>query len=159
MNIFVRNTSSAKYSWRVNRHARYPDPLLHDLKPYDELDSTARVELARADTEKHGEVGLGFGRFPLEFGNVTNVLEFGIGLASVLARLPTKAAKNVTRFVLAAHLHEPTWGLREDPNDCQEEKEREDLECNWEAPDEGAITTCIELASTKDGCEPLVNKA
>lgn len=150
LDIFVSNTSGTKDSRRVDRHTRNPNPFLHDLKPNDQLDTTTSVELARADTKKHGKVGLGLGRFPLKFGDITDVLEFGFGLANVLASLPSKAAKNVTRFLLAAHLHEPTWGLGEDPNDCKEKDEWEDLECNWKAPDEGTVTTCVVLASTLD---------
>lgn len=98
------------------------------------------------------------GHFPLEFGNVANVLKFGLGLASVLASFPTEAAENVTRFLLAAHLHKPTRGLGEDPHGCQEEQERDDLERNWEAPDEGTVTTSVELASTLYGCKLLFSE-
>lgn len=116
------------------------------------------MEIARADTEKHSKVGLGLGRFPLQFGDVPDVLKLCFCLAKILAFFPTKAAKDVTRFVLAAHLHKPTWRLGEDPDDTQEEDEWEDLECNWEAPDEGTVTTCVKLASTLHGRKPMPTK-
>lgn len=153
LNIFVDDACSTEDGRGVDGHASDADPLLHYLKPNDKLNTTTSVEAARADTEKHGKVRLRLGRFPLKFGDVTDVLEFGFGLAKVLASLPTQATKNVTCFILAAHLHEPTWRLREDPNHCQEEDEWQDLECNWESPDEGTVTTCVVLASTLDGRE------
>lgn len=155
MNIFVFDSRGTEYSRSVDGHASYAYPFLHDLQPNDQLDTTTNVEVARAYTKKHSKVGLGLGHFPLQFGDVPDVLELCFGLAKILASFPTKAAKDVTRFVLAAHLHEPTWGLGEDPNDSQEEDEWEDLERNWEAPDEGAVTTCVEFASTLHGREPM----
>lgn len=158
LHIFIGDTGRAKDGRRVDGDSRYPDPFLHDLQPNDELDTTTSVEFARADTEQHGKVRLGLRHFPLQFGDVPDVLEFGFGLANVLARFSTKAAQNVPRFILAAHLHEPTGGLGEDPNDCQEEDEWENLECNWEAPDEGTVTTCVVLASTSCARELMAIK-
>lgn len=108
LHIFVGDTGRAKDGRRVDGDPRYAYPFLHDLKPNDELDTTTSVEFTRADTEQHGKIRLGLCRFPLQLGDVPDVLEFGFGLANVLARFPTKAAQNVPRFILAAHLHEPT---------------------------------------------------
>lgn len=95
------------------------DPLLHDLKPDDKLDATTSVELAGSDTEQHGIVRLRLGGLAFKLSNVANILEFSLGSASVGTGLTTKAAKNVASFFFATDLGEPTWGLREEPDNGQ----------------------------------------
>lgn len=108
MHLRVGDTSCPEDSWGENSHTSDTNPLLHDLKPDDKLYTAASVELARADAEEHGKVGLGFGSLAFELGNVTDILELGLGFAQVLSGLTSKSSENVASFLLTAHLDEPT---------------------------------------------------
>lgn len=122
MHLVVGNTSSAEDGGSKDGHTRDTNPLLHDLEPDNELNTTTSVKFARADTEKHRDVGLTLGRLTLEFSDISNILEFGLGFANILASLATKAAKNVTGLFFTANLDEPTGRLGEEPTNCKENK-------------------------------------
>lgn len=105
------------------------------------------MKLARAETEKHSDVGLTVGGLALKFGDVADILEFGFGLAHILSGFTTKTTKNVAGFLLTADFDEPTWRFGEDPNDTEEEDKRCNLECNWESPYEGRLASHIKRAA------------
>lgn len=102
------------------------------------------MELARAETEKHSNVGLARGSLAFELADVADILEFSFGLAKILTGFTTKTTKDVTSFLLTADLCEPTWGFGEDPYNGEEEEKREDLESNGEAPDERGLAIHVE---------------
>ena len=56
LHLCVGNTGSAENGGSENGHTSNTDPLLHDLKPDDQLNTTPSVKLSRTDTEKHGNV-------------------------------------------------------------------------------------------------------
>lgn len=56
LHLCVGYTGSAENGGSENGHTSNTDPLLHDLKPDDQLNTTPSVKLARADTEKHGNI-------------------------------------------------------------------------------------------------------
>lgn len=87
-------------------------------------------------------------RLAFKFGNVADILEFGLCLAGILAAFTTEATENVSSFLLAAHLGKPTGRLGEKPDDGQEEDKWYDLERNWEPPDKGPVVTFVEGATT-----------
>ncbi len=146
--LVVRDTGSTEDCWSKNGHTSNTNPFLHDLKPDDKLYAPSSVELARADTEEHGDVGLRFCCLAFEFCDVADILEFRFGLAHILAGLTTKATKDITSLILTPNLDEPTWGLGEHPTDCKEKEQRSNLEGNREPPSEFTSSTLIEIAAT-----------
>ena len=147
LHIGVADTGSTEDGWRVDGHSSNPDPFLHDLQPDDKLNATTGMELARADTEKHGEVGLAGRSFALEFCDVADILEFGFGLANILSSLATETAKDVASLFLTANLDEPTGGLGENEHDSEKEEQGDNLERNGESPREGAVASGVERAA------------
>ena len=149
LNVLVGDTCRAENGRSIDCDSSNSDPLLHDLQPNHELDTTAGVERARTNPKQHSKVRLGLGCFAFELSNVADVLKFGLSLAQVLSGFTTKTSKNITSFVLAAHFRQPTWRLGEEPNYSEEKEEWEDLERDREAPGKGAIAACVKLATTK----------
>lgn len=143
-NILVGDTSSAEDGGSVDSDTSNTDPLLHDLKPDNELNATTSVELARAETEKHSDVGLARGSLAFELADVADILEFSFGLTKILAGFTTKPTQDVASFLLTTDLCEPTWGFGEHPHNGEEKEKRNDLECNGEAPDERRLAIHVE---------------
>ena len=108
MHLCIGNTGSTENGGSEDGDTGNTDPLLHDLKPDDQLDTTASVKLTRADTEEHRSVGLGLGGLAFELSDVANILELGFSLANVCTGLATKSSEDVTGLFLAADLDEPT---------------------------------------------------
>lgn len=102
------------------------------------------MELARSNTEKHSEVAVGLGSLLLKFNDSLDVLELGLGPALVLTSLTTEAAKDVSRFLVATDLAQPTRRLGEEPDNAQKDEERNDLEGNRESPSESGSATIDE---------------
>ena len=148
LHLVVRDTSGTEDGRSEDSHTGDTDPLLHDLKPDNELYTAASVEFARADTEKHSNVRLAFGGLAFELCDVANILEFGLSFANIFTGLASKTAKNIASLVFAANLDEPTGGLGEEPADCKEEQQRGNLECNRESPGELACSSLIKVAAT-----------
>lgn len=119
------------------------DPFLQNLEPDDELDAAAGVKLAGADAEEHVEVALLVGGLVFEVADGDDVLQLGLGGDAVLALVAAKAAEDKAGFLLAAGLDEPTGRLRHEPDEAEEEDERQDLECDGEAPDEGGVGVVV----------------
>ena len=117
------------------------DPLLKYLKPHDQLDTTAGVELAGIPAKEHGQVAVLSRRLPFEFDDVANILEFGFCQAVPFA---SKTTKDVSCFFFASDFDEPPWRFGHSPDDEEEEDEGHDLESDWEAPNEGRIHVCVE---------------
>ena len=119
LHFAVADTCDTEDGRRVDGYTSDTDPLLHELKPDDELDTTIGVKLAEANAEEHSEVRLGLGGLPYKLSNVADILEFSFGLASIRTSLATETTENVTSCFLATHLGEPTWGLGKESNDAQ----------------------------------------
>ena len=83
------------------------DPLLKDLQPDDELNTSGGVELALLDAEEHVDVAGGLRVLLLELADVANVLEFGFGELTFFAVVATEAAEDVAGFVFTTGLHKP----------------------------------------------------
>ena len=66
------------------------------------------MKLARAETEKHGNIGLGLGGLAFEFGDVADILKLGLGFANILTRFTTKSSEDVTALFLSTNLDEPS---------------------------------------------------
>ena len=146
--LAIRNTGSSEDCWSKNGHTSNTNPFLHDLKPDNELYAPSSVELARADTEEHVDVGLSFCRLAFELCDVTDILEFRFGLAHILAGLTTKATKDITSLIFTTNLNKPTWRLREHPTDREEKEQRSNLEGNREPPSELTIPPLVESTAT-----------
>lgn len=108
MDVTVADTGGTEDSGCIDGHASNTNPFLHDLKPDDELNTTASMELARADASEHGPVGRAGCSFTLEFGDVANVLELSLGLAHIITRLATETTEDVATFFLPPDLDQPT---------------------------------------------------
>ena len=108
LHLRIGNTSGTENGGSEDSHTGNTDPLLHDLKPDDQLDTTASVKLARADAEKHGNVRLGLGCLAFELSDVADILELGLSFAHIRTSLATESAENVTGFFLSTNLDEPT---------------------------------------------------
>ena len=150
----VGDTSSAEDGGSEDGDTSNSNPLLHDLQPDDELDTTASVELARSDTEEHVEIRLGSSRLALKLSNISDILKLCLSLAEVLAALATKTAENVAGFLLTTDLDQPTGGLGEEPDDCKEDEQEENLEGDWEPPGEGCGSSFVKVAAV---FEPVRN--
>ena len=146
MDLCVGNTSGTENCGGENSHTSNPDPLLHDLKPDDQLDAAASVQFARADTEKHGNVRLGLSSLSFEFCDIANILELGLGLSDVFTSLATESPEYVTGLFLSPDLDEPTRRFGEEPTNGEEHKQWGDLERDRESPGEFSGTTFIEVA-------------
>ena len=105
--LCVGDTGCTEYGGSKDGHAGNTDPLLHDLEPDNQLNTTASVEFAGADTEKHRNVGLSLRGLTFELSDVANILEFGLSLAHVCTRLATESSKDVTGLFLSANFDEP----------------------------------------------------
>jgi len=77
--VLGRDTSDGEDSGTVNGDTSNPDPLLQNLKPYDQLYTTAGVKFARSDTCKHREIALLLRGFSLEVDNISDILKFCLG--------------------------------------------------------------------------------
>jgi len=122
LHLGIGNAGCSEDGWGEDSHTSNTDPLLHDLEPDNELYTTTSVELARADTEKHGNVRLALGGLKFEFSDVTDVLELSFGLANIFTSFTTETSKNVASLFFAANLNEPTGGLGKEPTDCEQEE-------------------------------------
>ena len=147
LHLAVGNTSGTEDGRSEDGHTSDANPLLHNLKPDNELYTTSSVELARANTEEHSEIRLGFGSLAFELCNVADVLEFRLGSANIFTSLASKAAQNIASLVFAANLNEPTWGLGKEPTDCKEDQQWENLECNGKPPGELTSSSLVEVAA------------
>ena len=107
------------------------------------------MKLAGANTEEHSNIRLCLGRLAFELSNVADVLKFCLGLAHIFTSFTTKSSENVTGLLLPADLDEPTWGFGEEPADGEEQKQRGDLESDWEPPGELSGSAFVEIAATK----------
>lgn len=148
LHLVVRNTSSTEDCWSENGHTSNTNPFLHNLKPDNKLYTPSSVELARADTEEHGDVRLRFCRLAFELCDVADILEFRFGLAHILASLTTKATKDITSLIFTPNLNEPTWGLGEHPTDRKEKEQRSNLEGNGESPSKFTSSPFVKVAAT-----------
>ena len=146
--LVIRDTGSTEDCWSKNGHTSNTNPFLHDLKPDNKLYAPSSVELARADTEEHGDVRLRFCRLAFELCDVADILEFCFGLAHILAGLTTKATKDITSLIFTTNLDEPTWGLGEHPTDRKEKEQRSNLEGNRKSPGEFTSSALVEVAAT-----------
>ena len=108
LHLCIGNTGGTENGGSEDGDTGDTDPLLHDLKPDDQLDTTASVKLTRADTEEHGGVRLGFGGLAFELSDIADILELGFSLADICTSLATKSSEDVTCLFLAADLDEPT---------------------------------------------------
>ena len=145
----IRNTGGTEDGWSEDGDTSYANPFLHNLKPDDELDTATCVELARADAEEHREVRRVAGGLALKFGDVANILELSLGLASVCTCLASKAAEDVASFFFAANLYEPTRRLREEPTYGKKKQQWGNLEPDWEPPGECGNSSLVEIAAAK----------
>lgn len=134
--------------WSENGDTSDANPLLHDLKPDDELYTASSVKFAAADAEEHGDVALALSSLALKLGDVADVLEFCFGLAVIFAIFTTKAAKDVTGLLLTADLNKPSGRLGEKPDDCQQNEQQENLEGNRKSPGERSASAFVEVAAT-----------
>ena len=154
LNRFIGNASSVEDGGGEDGDTSDTNPLLHDLKPDDELDTAAGVELARADTEEHVVIRLRYSRLALKLSDVADILELSLGLAQVLTTLATKTSEYVASFLLAADFDQPSRGFGEEPDNTDKDEEEEDLEGNREPPSEGGSSILVEVAAK---LEPVCN--
>ena len=121
LHLIIGNTCSAEDGGSENGYTSNTDPLLHDLKPDDELDTTTSVKFTGADTEKHRDVRLALGGFALKFSNIANILELGFGLSNIFTSLTTKTSEDIASLFFAANFDEPTGRFGEKPADSKEQ--------------------------------------
>lgn len=98
--FFIGDTSCTEDRGGVNCDTSDTNPFLHNLEPDNELDTATGVELAGADTEQHSVVGLTAGSLALQFSDVADILELGLGFAHVLANFTAETSKDVAGFLL-----------------------------------------------------------
>lgn len=96
---------------------RYPsdtNPFLKNLKPNDELNTTANMEDTRGvaancrwhNIPKHVEVAVELSSILLHFRDIMNILEFRLGVPSII--LASESSEYVACFVVSTDLDEPT---------------------------------------------------
>ncbi|KAL8997983.1 MAG: hypothetical protein Q9188_006201, partial [Gyalolechia gomerana] len=123
--------------------SRLAENIVCDLEPHNELHTTSDVEVARSTSTEllghgipeHMEVAVEFARLPLQLCNIANILEFGFGETILIFTAET--SKNVASFRFSADLDKPPGRFGEEPDNCEEEEQREDLECDGEPPNKG----------------------
>ena len=114
------------------------------------------MELAGADAEQHGDVGVVLGGRAFEFGDILDVLELGLGSPSILAGFTTKTSEDVASLFVSANLDQISGRLGEEPDRDGESEEREDLEGDGETPDEAVITASVTVVCTAE-FKPVCN--
>lgn len=144
LDLTVADTGCAEDGGSVDGDTGDTDPFLHDLEPNDELNTATGVEFAGADAKEHGEVGLCAGGLAFELGDVADILEFGFGLAHILAGFATEATEDVACLFLATNLGEPTGRLGEEPHNGEQEEKGNNLESNRESPDKRPVASGVE---------------
>ena len=154
--VGVADAGNTEDGGRVDGDTSDTDPFLHDLKPDDKLHTTAGVELAGADAEKHGDVGVVLGSCTLEFANVLDVLELGLGSPSILTGFTTKTSENVTSLLISTDFDKISGRFWEEPDRDGENHERDDLEGDRETPDEAVVTAAVTVVCTAE-FEPVCN--
>ena len=108
LHLRIGNTSGSENGGSEDSHTSDTDPLLHDLEPNNQLNTTASVKFAGADTEEHCEVRLDFGGLSFELSNVADILEFRLGFAQIFTSLATESSKDVTGLFLSTNLDQPS---------------------------------------------------
>ena len=98
------------------------------------------MHFATALPGEHGPVGGALCELALEFGNVLDIQEFGIGCSDTFRVVTTKTPKDVPGFLSPAGLGKPSGRLREEPDNAEQEQKGNNLERNWESPPDLAIT-------------------
>ena len=84
------------------------------------------------------EVTIQLSALLLQFRHIANVLKLRFSQV-VVPGFTTESSKDIASFVIAADFDEPAWRFGEKPDNDEEKEERDDLEGNREAPDEGAV--------------------
>ena len=117
----------------IDGDASNTNPFLQNLKPDDELYTTAGVEFAGFPAEEHVDVGIGGCGLALELDNVADILEFGFGKITLFA---TESAEDEATFCFPADFDQPTGRFGHAPDDDGQCDQGDDLECNGESPNE-----------------------
>ena len=146
----MTDTSGTEDGGGENCDTSNTNPLLHNLKPDDKLDTTTSMKLAGADTKEHSKVGGTTGRLPLKLSDVANVLKFSLGLTDILAILTTKTSEYIASLPLTTDLDEPARRFREVEDGDQEHNERGDLEANGKSPGKAGLAAFVEVAAILD---------
>lgn len=89
---------------RTDSDTSNTNPLLHDLEPDNQLNSTANVEFPGLVPEQHGKVRVAVRNGLLEFRNILNVAEFCVCPDRIFALVSAQAAKDIARFLLTTNL-------------------------------------------------------
>lgn len=123
----------------VNGNTGDADPLLQDLQPDHELHTAAGVELSRADSKQHVNVGVLLGLLGLERDDLPDVLVLGLGARGIGPGGPSQPLQDIPGFLVAPYFDKPSGRLGEEPDARQQDEEWDDLESDREPPPDGRI--------------------
>lgn len=106
----------------VNCDSSDTDPLLHNLKPDNQLHAATRVQFSGSDPEEHMKVVLLLGSLPLRSTDVADILEFCLAFVGIGALFATQPSQYIPSLIFAADFDQPPWRLRHEPDDTEEEE-------------------------------------
>lgn len=139
--VKARNTEDCR---RIDSHTSNTNPFLHNLQPNNQLHSPTDVQVTRLPAKQHREVRVPVDNSLLHLGNALDILELGFGADPIFWAAATQTLQNVSCFLLAADLDQPTGGLGEEPDGDEENQKEDDLEGDGETPAEGGFTAVDE---------------
>lgn len=116
---------------------------MHDLQPYDELNTATGMKLTTANAEEHSIVRLTAGSLALQLSDIADILEFSLCFAHILASFTTETSKDVAGFLFTANLGQPSGRFWEEKANAEEKDERRNLEGDWEPPDKGRTALVV----------------
>jgi len=105
--ILGRDPSDTEDNGAIKRDASNADPLLQNLQPHDQVNTTSCMEFPGSNTSKHGPIALLARCFALEFNDVANILEFSLCFAHIFADFSSKSTEDVAPLIFTTNLDEP----------------------------------------------------
>ena len=139
----------------TNSNTSNTNPFLENLEPHDQLHTTTNVERSRRaasnslghNVPRHVEITVQLTGLLLQFGDIADILELGLGQI-IVSSFATKPAKYIASFLFATNFDKPSRRLGEEPDNDEEEDQRKNLKSDGETPNKRTVATAGVGAST-----------
>jgi hypothetical protein len=105
--VFRADAGNGEDCGAINGDSCDADPLLKDLEPDNQLNTTSCVQFAGSNAEEHAKIAVLVGGLGLQFAYIPNVLELGLGQAFILAVLSTQTTENESSLLFSTDLDQP----------------------------------------------------